>query len=94
MSPIVSALEHLILQLVALFGEIQMELPCWWDKLLGVGFKIKSLAPFPVEAPALLCAYVSRCELSASCACHHAISTIVILTLWNRNPDPLEQETK
>lgn len=38
MSPIVSALENLFLQLVALFGEIQMELPCWWDKLLGVGF--------------------------------------------------------
>lgn len=43
MSLIVSALEHLVLQLVALFGEIQMELPCWWDKLLGVGFRLEVL---------------------------------------------------
>lgn len=43
MSLIVSALEHLVLQLLALFGEIRMELPCWWDKLLGVGFRLEAL---------------------------------------------------
>lgn len=81
-SPEVLGVWTLGFQLVALFGEtFRWHFLAGGRKFLGEGFEsIISLAPLPVHAFPLLW------ELSASCACCRAVSTIGILTLWNRKP--------